>query len=148
MTNDFIQSFVFCDRKHHVTARQVRAKGAVAIALGIADHPSAADRATTKSASSTISSVNSSAASTYKSASIIESQPVQPAPEKPVHEAYWRFEPSTAPPTRRPSPVPSSHYSDRNSGGYNGAVGLPVMLSNNKLGYLVRPETAFHPARK
>jgi len=128
----------------------------VAISIGAADHPGPhPSNKTIKTISSTISS-DSSPASSYKSASVIEAamppQPVTP-PQKNlgVPGAYWDFEPPTVVPSRRASPVPSSYYSERGSGNFSGAglgMPMPTTMLNSQLAYLVRPENAFQPARK
>ena len=112
---------------------------------------------------SVTSSLDSSPASSYKSASGMEAgaeqergqervaPPLPPPPPQPVFELnkFWRFEPR--------SPVPSSYYSDRESG----LFGLGGMAADQKIatmngnvvmngpsGYLVRPETAVQVGQK
>ena len=71
-----------------------------------------------------------------------------PPPPQPVFELnkFWRFEPR--------SPVPSSYYSDRESGLFGGgmAAGQGVANANGaavgQSGYLVRPETAVQVGQK
>jgi len=81
-------------------------------------------------------------------------RPVTPTPlQKPlgIPGAYWDFEPPTAVPSRRASPVPSSYYSERGSGNFSGnglGVPMPTTMLNSQLAYLVRPENAFQPGRK
>jgi len=107
---------------------------------------------------SVTSSVDSSPASSYKSASVMEAgagqervAPPLPPPPQPVFELnkFWRFEPR--------SPVPSSYYSDRESGLFGGGA-MPAdqknatmnrnVVMNGPSGYLVRPETAVQVGQK
>jgi hypothetical protein len=160
-----MQGFVFSDRKHHVTARQIRAKGAVALTLGIADHPKqpptiSRPLSLTRSALSTLSSsIDSSPASSYKSASVVEAglnnqDPVTPTPkqknptEQKTPGSYWNFGQDPAAPSRRASPVPSSYYSERGSGVFAPPpVGFSLAM-NPQLAYLVRPDNVHQGGRK
>jgi len=109
---------------------------------------------------SVTSSVDSSPASSYKSASVMEAGAGQErgdqngqksiTPPPPMFELnkFWRFEPR--------SPVPISYYSDRESGLFGGsggmAAGQGVANANGaafgQSGYLVRPETAVQVGQK
>lgn len=112
--------------------------------------------------SSEHSSVDSSPASSYKSASVMETGGGQERggqerggqeglvkPPRFELNKFWRFEPR--------SPVPSSYYSDRESGLFGGggmaaAQGTANVTGNVILnapsGYLVRPETAVQIGQK
>lgn len=125
-SSNHAQSYIFRDTSRAVTARQVRAKGAVAVVSSSTRHFNLPPKGSTDS---------------------IEQLTALPLSNRLSRWAGLGKRPTL--PTYHTSPVPSSHYSLRNS--MESQEGLkisgPLEIDTN-FAHLVRPDSAFHPSKR